>query len=50
MMGMKYGEAEKNQLILRKHCMRTEVLWGFSRKADYSSAALLVITEVGCEG
>lgn len=49
-MGMKYGKAEENQLVLRKHCVRTEVLWGFPWKADYSGEALLVIAVVRCEG
>ena len=41
---------DRNQVTLRKHGMRTEMLEGFSCKVDYCSEALLIIAEAGQEG
>lgn len=42
--------ADRNQVTLRKHGMRTKVLESFSCKSNYCSEALVTIAEAGQEG
>lgn len=43
-------KADRNQVTLRKHGMRTEALEGFLCKGNYCSEALLITAGAGQEG